>query len=178
LEHVDLYSCFPAAVQVAAAELGLPETRPLTVTGGLTFGGGPLNNYVMHAIARTVELLRDQPGTRGLVTANGGNLDKHAHGVYSSAPPEQDFRFDNVQSEIDALPARACIADHEGEVTLESYSVMYDGFEPAIAHCACLTTNGERTWVNSEDPELLEAMTREEFCGRAARIIAGQLSVT
>ncbi|MCY4057022.1 MAG: hypothetical protein OXG44_03375, partial [Gammaproteobacteria bacterium] len=49
--HVDLYSCFPSAVQVAAAELGLGEERPLTVTGSLTFGGGPLNNYVMHAIA-------------------------------------------------------------------------------------------------------------------------------
>ncbi len=178
LDYVDLYSCFPAAVQVAAAELGLSETRPLTVTGGLTFGGGPLNNYVMHAIARTAELLRDQPGARGLVTANGGNLYKHAHGVYSSAPPVQDFRFENVQAEIDALPARDCIADHEGEVMIESYSVIYDGFEPAIAHCACLTPNGERTWVNSEDPELLEAMTRDEFCGRAARISAGRINVT
>ena len=58
LEYVDLYSCFPSAVQVAAKELGLSEDRPLTVTGGLTFGGGPLNNYVMHSVARTVELLR------------------------------------------------------------------------------------------------------------------------
>ena len=42
---VDLYSCFPAAVQTGALELGLPLDRPLTVTGGMTFGGGPLNNY-------------------------------------------------------------------------------------------------------------------------------------
>lgn len=37
VDHVDLYSCFPSAVQVAAAELGLPvddPARPLTVTGG------------------------------------------------------------------------------------------------------------------------------------------------
>ena len=40
------------------AELGLPEDRELTVTGGLTFGGGPLNDYVMHSVARTVDLLR------------------------------------------------------------------------------------------------------------------------
>lgn len=41
--HVDVYSCFPSAVQVAANELGLAlddPGRPLTVTGGLTFGGG------------------------------------------------------------------------------------------------------------------------------------------
>jgi acetyl-CoA C-acetyltransferase len=38
--HVDLYSCFPSAVQIAAAEIGCPTQRDLTVTGGLTFAGG------------------------------------------------------------------------------------------------------------------------------------------
>jgi acetyl-CoA C-acetyltransferase len=170
LAHVDLYSCFPAAVQIAATELGLDQARPLTVTGGLTFGGGPLNNYVMHAVARTVELLRETPGKEALVTANGGNLYKHVHGVYASRPPRQDFRYDNVQSQIDALPARSCLPEFRGDVTLESYSVMYRGDEPVIGHCACLTPGGERVWVNTQDRDLTLAMTREEFCGRAARI--------
>ena len=51
LDRVDVYSCFPSAVQIAAKELGLDENRPLTITGGLTFGGGPLNNYVMHSMS-------------------------------------------------------------------------------------------------------------------------------
>ena len=74
LDHVDLYSCFPVAVQVAARELGLAEVDPLTVTGGLTFAGGPLNNYVMHSIATTVDIARREQGTQNLVTANGGFL--------------------------------------------------------------------------------------------------------
>jgi len=172
LTHVDLYSCFPSAVQVAAAELGLSESRPLTVTGGLTFGGGPLNNYVMHAVARTMELLRESPGELGLVTANGGNLYKHVHGIYASRPPEQDFRFDDVQDQIDALPSRVCLPEFQGEVTLESYSVMYDGSEPAVAHCACLTQGGERTWINTTEKDLMLEMTQQEFCGRPAVIDA------
>ncbi|GIT40049.1 MAG: hypothetical protein Ct9H300mP8_12450 [Gammaproteobacteria bacterium] len=40
LDFVDLYSCFPSAVQIAAEEYGFDENRDLTVTGGLTFGGG------------------------------------------------------------------------------------------------------------------------------------------
>ena len=36
LDFVDLYSCFPSAVQIAAKEYGLDEERDLTVTGGLT----------------------------------------------------------------------------------------------------------------------------------------------
>jgi acetyl-CoA C-acetyltransferase len=179
LDFVDLYSCFPSAVQIAARELGLDETGPLTVTGGLTFGGGPLNNYVMHSIARMVELLREQPGARGLITANGGNLYKHAHGVYASEPPVRDFQFDNVQAEIDALPARECLPEYAGDVTIESYTVMYSGDEPAIGHAACLNPQGQRIWANTDDPELMQAMTLEEFCGRRARLDdRGTLTVT
>src|SRR4029077_19523522 len=78
LAHVDLYSCFPSAVEISAHELGLGTDRPLTVTGGLSFAGGPWNNYVMHSIATMAERLREAPGARGLVTANGGFITKHA----------------------------------------------------------------------------------------------------
>ena len=69
--HLDLYSCFPSAVQVAARELGLGSEpdRALTVTGGLAFAGGPGNNYVTHSIARMVEILRQQPGALGRALA-------------------------------------------------------------------------------------------------------------
>src|SRR5207244_683430 len=52
--HLDLYSCFPSAVQIAGLELGIDVfdgARVPTVTGGLTFAGGPGNGYVTHAIA-------------------------------------------------------------------------------------------------------------------------------
>ncbi|MDP6377390.1 MAG: acetyl-CoA acetyltransferase [Pseudomonadales bacterium] len=170
LDHVDLYSCFPSAVQVAAAELGLSETRPLTVTGGLTFGGGPINNYVMHAIARIVELLRERPEARALVTANGGNLYKHAHGVYSGEPPAAPFRVDDLQKSIDALPSRVCLPEYRGEARVESYTVMFGAEGADIAHIACRTPAGERVWVNTQDGDVMQAMTEEEFCGRDVKI--------
>lgn len=177
LDYVDLYSCFPSAVQIAAKELGLSETRPLTVTGGLTFGGGPLNNYVMHSIARTVELLREAPDKKALITANGGNIYKQAQCIYSGSPPRQDFQRHDVQDEIDALPPRTCLAEFDGKVTIESYTVMYDADGPSVAHVACRNDDGERVWVNSDDPELMQAMTTSEFCGRTAKIENDVLSV-
>ena len=100
--HLDVYSCFPSAVQLALRELGIDPGRQLTVYGGLCFAGGPWNNPVGHAIASMVGVLRDDPGSRGLVTANGGNVEKHAFGVYShratgrrvpvGAPPGRDRR--------------------------------------------------------------------------------------
>ena len=72
---------------------GLPvgdPGRPLTVTGGLTFAGGPWNNYVTHSIATMAERLVANPGQRGLITANGGYLTKHSFGVYGTEPPTQN----------------------------------------------------------------------------------------
>lgn len=178
LAYIDVYSCFPSAVQVAAQELGLSLERPLTVTGGLTFGGGPLNNYVMHSIARMVELLRAEPGARGLITANGGFLTKHAFGVYSSEPPAEPFCHEDLQAQVDALPGRESLVDFEGPVEIESYTVMHGREGPERAHAACLVADGHRTWASSGDPDLLMAMTREEFCGRSARVDGrGELTV-
>jgi acetyl-CoA C-acetyltransferase len=175
--HVDLYSCFPSAVQIAAAELGLgldEADRPLTVTGGLTFAGGPGNNYATHAIATMVERLRATPGSHGLVTALGWFATKHALGVYSTEPPPAGYRRGSPQAEVDALPARSPVADHEGPVTVESYTVMHerDG-TPSLGIVACLLPDGRRAWGNVTDQAALKAMTLEEQCGRPAQLRSG-----
>src|SRR5581483_3886215 len=85
--HLDLYACFPVAVEVAAAELAVSlddPSRTPTVTGGNAFAGAPGNNYVSHAIATMVETLRADPGSLGLVTGVGWYLTKHAVGLYST----------------------------------------------------------------------------------------------
>ncbi|MFT7218906.1 MAG: acetyl-CoA C-acetyltransferase [Candidatus Azotimanducaceae bacterium] len=170
LDFVDVYSCFPSAVQVAVNELGLDASKPLTVTGGLTFGGGPLNNYVMHSIARMVEVLRQNPGKKGLVTANGGFLTKHAFGVYSTQSPQADYQHQDVQTEVDACPTRDVAPEFEGEATLESYTVMFDGDKAVVGHAACLTPDGRRTWANTSDQNLIALMQTEEFCGKSVEI--------
>ena len=90
----DLYSCFPSAVQVAMRALRLEpdDPRPLTVTGGLGFAGGPVNNYPAHAIARMVEVLRADPASFGCTTALGWYISKHATGIWSATPPAHGFR--------------------------------------------------------------------------------------
>jgi acetyl-CoA C-acetyltransferase len=170
IDHFDLYSCFPSAVQVTAAELGIPEGRPLTVTGGLTFGGGPLNSYGLHAIARMAEVVRADRGSTGLVHGNGGWLAKHAIGIYSAERPASGFRCENLQARVDALPLREALVDWEGPVRLEAYTVAHQKGAPRIAHAACLTDDGRRTWGTLDDPAVMQAMMREEFCGRRGRL--------
>ena len=179
IDHVDLYSCFPSAVQVAATELGIPDGRPLTVTGGLTFGGGPLNSATLHAIARMAEVVREDRGSTGLVSGSGGWLAKHAFGIYSREPPKHGFRYENLQQQVDAFALREALVDWEGPVTIEAYTVAHQRGEARIAHAACLTENGQRTWATVQDPALLQAMMREEFCGRRGRVDGhGQLDLS
>ena len=170
IDLVDVYSCFPSAVQVAARELGLDIERPLTVTGGLTWAGGPLNNYVMHAIVRMVQLLRSSPEQKGLITANGGYLTKHAFGIYSATPCNGDFRHADVQDEIDLLPKREVKIAHDGAASIEAYSVMYDPEGPNKGFIAAMTESGERAWGVVTERDTLEEMTQKEFCARPIRL--------
>ena len=165
---IDLYSCFPSAVQLGAQSLGLSLDGQLTRTGGLSFAGGPWNNYVMHAIATMVADLRSAPGERGLVWANGGYVTKHSFGVYSTEPSTDGFRHDHPQTEIDALPQRefATPVDAEGPATIEAYSVMHsrEG-EPETPIAACLLADGRRAWGMSTEPGLAAAMCDGEWVG-------------
>jgi len=174
LDHVDVYSCFPSAVQVAAREIGLPEgdpARPLTVTGGLTFAGGPWNNYVMHSIATLTELLRESPGARGLITANGGYLTKHSFGVYSAIPPSGAFRWEDVQQAVDAEPTRTALVQWDGIGTVESWTTPYDrDGNPEKAFLAVRTPDGSRTLALIDDPDQAAQTVTEDIAGAAVRV--------
>ncbi|HEV7861233.1 MAG TPA: hypothetical protein VGR20_00980 [Acidimicrobiia bacterium] len=175
----DLYSCFPSAVQMAMGALGLRgpaggDDRPLTVTGGLSFFGGPGNNYVTHSVAAMVDACRADPGSLGLVTGVGYFLTKHAAGVYSSVPPAEGFvRIDPAatQAQVEATPARVPAGPYAGPVTVEATAVQYgrDG-DPTLGVLATLTPDGRRALANSTDPSALASMTSEEWAGRAAEL--------
>ena len=174
LDHVDLYSCFPSAVQVAARELGFradDARRPLTVTGGLTFAGGPWNNYVMHSIATMAEVLRHSPGSTGLISANGGYLTKHSFGVYTTTPPAVPFRWEDVQSQVDREPTRRTLTQWEGTGSVEAWTVPYDrDGAPEKAFLAVRTPDGARTWAVIDDPATAAATVVEDIAGSAVRV--------
>ena len=189
--HVDLYSCFPAAVQIGAIELGLvPDpgasdtrwagsssgwggigaTRPLTVTGGMTFAGGPLNDYTSHGIATMAGVLRDDAGAVGLCTANGGYTTEHAVVILSTDPPSAGaYRHAEPQAEVDALPRVELDDAWVGPVTVESATVPHGRTGPTHVLAAARTPNGDRAWCSSTDPALMAAAETEELVGRPGR---------
>jgi acetyl-CoA C-acetyltransferase len=173
LGPIDLYSCFPSAVEVAAQEIGLPlddPARPLTVTGGLTFAGGPWNNYSTHAIATMIDQVR-RSQRPGLVTANSGYLTKHSIGVYAPEPGHEGFRRQSVQAVVDREPTVDVRAEYDGPAVLESWTVLHDREgTPELAMAALRTPDGGRTLARSDSDEVVARLMSEEAEGAGARV--------
>ncbi len=169
--HLDLYSCFPSAVQIAAGELGIDlatDSRPPTVTGGLSFAGGPGSDYVTHSLAAMSGRLREDPDAYGFLTGVGWYMTKHANAVLSARPPARPYAHAEPQTEVDALPRREIAAAAELEGTVESFTVTYerDG-TPSRAIASSLRADGSRALASSTEPEAIQALLAGEVAGGA-----------
>lgn len=180
---VDLYSCFPVAVRVQARELGLPvddpDRRPLSVGGGMTFGGGPLNNATFQALARMVPMLRDAPGSAGLLTFISGIITKHGISVWSTRPPEHDgFAWADTTEAVDAAtPALDVVGDHRGIATIDGYTVAHEGGKPRYTTIVATTPDRNRVVARNDDAGLASDMARDEWCGRDVSVDGDRFSV-
>ncbi|HVF93646.1 MAG TPA: acetyl-CoA acetyltransferase [Sphingomonas sp.] len=129
IDRVELYSCFPCVPKMARRILGWPLDRAGSVVGGLTFGGGPIGNYMSHAVAAMVLAQRAEGGT-GLLFGNGG-FATHNHSILLSSDPiaaaETADDFD-CQALADAARNAAPPVDeaYAGAARIETYTVFYD----------------------------------------------------
>lgn len=181
VDHLELYSCFPCAVQIGRDMLGVSadDPRPLTVTGGLPYFGGPGNNYSMHGIASMMDRLRAQPGSVGLVSALGWYLTKHAIGVYASKPKDGPFVRPDAkaaQRRLDEEPSPEVAEEPAGPATIETYTVVHgrEG-EPIRGIVIGRLDDGRRFLANTpDDRAVLEALTTREGVGVRGRVTPGE----
>ena len=161
------------------------------MTGGLTFAGGPGNNYGTHSLATMVGVLRADPGSTGLTTGLGWYVSKHSIGLYGTEPagdrsaepagiPDRTvvesasgFAWADPQGAVGSLPQCSPDADAQGEVTVETYSVPFGrAGSPERAVVACRTLDGRRAWAHVTDPDQLAVLVTEEGCGRLGTLRA------
>ena len=180
IDYFDLYSCFPVAVEVACRELGLAEDDPrgLTVTGGLPYFGGAGNAYALLSVATMVKKLRENPGKKGMCTANGWYLTKHGIGLYSTTPVEGPWRPADspaLQAQIDAMPKVKVAAHPEGEGVIETYSVIHPAGKPRVGLVIGRLSEGQERFIAHVEDKAgwLDAMLTEEFIGRKGKVSPG-----
>ena len=184
IDFIDLYSCFPVAVEIGAEEMGLSldDPRGLTVTGGLPYAGGPGNNYVMHSVAVMMQKLRARPGAYGLLTGNGWYLTKQSTGIYSTTPPKGPFEREDpavLQRQIDALPHPEVVEQPQGKGTIETYTVVHKREGAFLGIVVGRDAQGRRFVANTpDDPATLAAMEASEQIGRTGTVTqVGELNL-
>ena len=129
IDLAELYSCFPCIPKMARRILGWPAARPASVVGGLTFGGGPIGNYMSHAVAQATLRLREGSGPV-LLFGNGG-FATHNHAIVLTRAPLSNTRWPqdfNRQADSDARrgPVPSLDKNYAGAGMVETYTVFYD----------------------------------------------------
>lgn len=163
---IDLYSCFPAAVQVYADALGLelapPFDDPPTVTGGMTFAGGPLNNYVLQAMVTLARRLRADPGAIGLSSSVSTFLTKQGFSLWSAQPPASGFVAEDVTDKVAVLDEpRPIDGARSGQAVIAASTVDRAGFEQRLV-AICEFPDGARTIAWSTDADAITALESDE----------------
>ncbi|MEJ2250507.1 MAG: hypothetical protein P8Y70_15810 [Candidatus Lokiarchaeota archaeon] len=131
IDAFDIYSCFHSIVEIIKREIGIPKKkkRDLTLTGGLPYFGGPWSNYSLHAIAKTVSLIRKDPSKKIMVVANGGYNTKQSFGIYGKEPPKISWdtvREKKSQKLIFQKQLPEPIHKAEGFIKIEGHTIIYN----------------------------------------------------
>jgi acetyl-CoA C-acetyltransferase len=167
---------------MARRTLGLPADVTPTVTGGLTFFGAPMNDYMTHAAVAMTRRLRDGGGT-GLLYGQGEFVTKH-HGLVLADRPApvgaRSLEEISVQAAADARrgPVPAFVEAATGQAVLETHTVLYDR-DGAPTHGVAIvrTADGARALarVPAADVDTLAALTDPEAfpIGRTGLLRAG-----
>lgn len=178
IDLVELYSCFPVAVDTFADAAGIDPDRTLTLTGGMPFAGGPYNNYFFQATARAAQLLREGEGRHALLSCVSGIMTKQAFALWSTEPPASGFARRDVTAEAAAASAeRPVTLDFTGAGQVAGYTVVHDRGVPPKAIALIDTDLGTRALVTSQTPELVAAMQEDEWVGRHIQVESGQIAV-
>jgi len=177
IQCFDLYSCFPCSVTIARNALGLEDSdgRPLTVTGGLGFFGGPGNNYSLHAAAAMAEAISHGIFDTGMITSLGWFMHKHSAGIFSAIPRETGLRHFDLEDQAGPPAGNApeiTLDQVVGTGRVETYTVLFsrDG-SPSLAVLYGKTPEGLRFIAQvAPEPNTFSELTRRCRIGDTVRL--------
>lgn len=159
----DLYSCFPAAVLVAARELGLADDDPrgLTASGGLPYFGGPGASYSIHGLACLFEQMGAGGQPLGMAVGVGGMLTDFSVGVYS-LEPLGEFAARELPPAPRETPTDPAA---EGRAVVEAMTVLHDHDGPTEAPVIGRTPAGARFGARLADPATVADLSGRSLVG-------------
>lgn len=189
----DLYSCFPAAVELGMAAFDIApvavappvgdapdahpagdataNVRPLTLTGGLPYFGGPGASYALHGIACAVERCRATDEVVA-VGALGGFVDDFGVGLYARAVPDRPFTHADGLRPPESGVVIARTGDEVAEVIAGTVLHDRDG-GPIAAPVIVRLADGSRLGARAASPSIAADVAGTTLVGRRVRVSPG-----
>lgn len=169
--HFDLYSCFASSLAFAADTLAIApgDSRPLTVTGGLPYHGGPGSNYATHALVAMASVLREDPGSLGLVTGVGMHMEHHSATLWSTSPLPV-----TPPSAPEPLFSMAVQERPAGNAGVAAFSTVLGRDRPPWTALLCDLPDGTRCYARLLDPPAIDV----DLAGAGVWLATGDDGVT
>ena len=171
----ELYSCFPVAVQMFSEALNLSDDINKTITGGMPFAGGPLNNYMLHATAQMLIKIRENTKEVGLVTGVSGMMTKQSLAIWGKEPL-MDFKSMDVTKQAEKFEIPVPMSDQiKGEALVIGCTTLYDKNKSLSAVFYAEDSKGHRLVLISNDKEIIRQVEKEECIGLKVKHSSSQL---
>tara|TARA_Y100001958_G_scaffold144057_1_gene121560 strand:+ start:764 stop:2215 length:1452 start_codon:yes stop_codon:yes gene_type:complete len=164
----ELYSCFPIAVRLQreAFELG---KRPGTITGGMTFAGGPYNNFMLQGLSQLTKQVRESQ-TTGVITSVSGMLTKQGLISLSAQQPPSGIYLsdisDKTQSGTDTIQIEP---EMYGNAKVVSSTVSYSASAPKV-YVLAENPDTQRRLLVSDSDTVIEEFLKNHKIGETIQI--------
>ena len=162
----DLYSCFPIAVQMFADSLNLGSEDVKTVTGGMPFAGGPLNNYMIHSTVKMLSEIRNNHSNIGLVTGVSGMMTKQAFALWAKEPLIQFISKDVTEDAASIEHPVRMSTQTNGIAVILGYTIFKDANKDMKVVIYGEDSQNKRKVLISKDKEIIKNMGEEEWVGK------------
>jgi len=175
IDYYDLYSCFPIAVQMFCDCLELDLSSKVTLTGGMSYAGGPLNHYVLSSTTQLIEILRKNKNKIGLITGVSGLMTKQSYALWSSEYID-NFSLADVSDKAKEVDKPMDLTnDNSGTATIVGYTILLEKDNNKKAVIYAELDNKKRIILNSRNLEVINDMENTEWIGKSITFKDGSL---
>ena len=145
--------------------LDLPDNINKTVTGGMPFAGGPLNNYMLHASTQMLLKIREDTSGIGLVTGVSGMMTKQSLAIWGKEPA-MDFEYKDVTKQAEKIELAVPMSNQkEGDALVIGCTSLYEKQNASKAVFYAEDSKGQRLVLTSTDKEIIKQVEKEECIG-------------
>ena len=171
----DLYSCFPVAVQMFAKSLNLHNYKKFSITGGMSFAGGPLNSYLLHSLSKMVSKIRKTKDSTGIITGVSGMMTKQSYAILSKNPLTNFTYKDFTETAAKKEKPIKISSLENGVGKVIGYTILKktEGKYRAVIYIDC--SDKKRKLITSDDMSIIKSMENEEWVGKKIYFKKNQL---